>query len=57
MWHVDALSILELRDFTFAKLPELPHRLCGVREQVGSVGRIFCDPDRPVVDAVVNPMG
>ena len=56
-FNVDALSILELRDFTFAKLPELPQRLCGVREQVGSVGRIFCDPDRPVVDAVVDPMG
>ncbi len=57
MWHLDALSKRDGLDLATEELSQFVEGLRVIREQDGLVLRVLFDVDRPVVDAIINPIG
>jgi hypothetical protein len=57
MYHLDALSKCQRCYFAVGELVELSQGGWVIWEQIGLVFRILFHLDRPVADAIVNPVG
>ncbi len=57
MWHLDALSKLDGLDLAGDELSQFVEGLRIFREEDGIVLGVPLDVDRPVANAIINPMG